>query len=144
VNLPLDDLAQVEAPSEIEVPYLMRPKMTDRQVNYCYSGPILLKAKTPTYPCGSLALCFSFFSAMLSAQQGLAPSVQADLLRDKIYAQAKAHDADGMLTSLDQYHKLDSDYNLAFPVPLLRIEAKAAHDANDLFFGKPVRLRPLP
>jgi formylglycine-generating enzyme required for sulfatase activity len=66
-----------------------------------------------------------------STAQGLAPSVQADLLRNKIYAQAKANDADGVMVSLDQYHKLVSDNNLAFPPALYWIEAKAAHDSAD-------------
>jgi hypothetical protein len=63
--------------------------------------------------------------------QGLAPSVQADLLRNQIYAQAKANDADSILKSLDQYHKLVEDNKLDFPVPLYWIEAKAAHDTGD-------------
>jgi formylglycine-generating enzyme required for sulfatase activity len=63
--------------------------------------------------------------------QALAPSVQAELLRDKIYTQAKANDADSVLKSLDQYHKLVDDNKLTFPPPLYLIEAKAAHDAGD-------------
>ena len=47
--------------------------------------------------------------------------MQADLLRDKIYA--KANVADAVLASLDQYHKLVETHNLPLPVPLYRIEA---------------------
>jgi formylglycine-generating enzyme required for sulfatase activity len=65
------------------------------------------------------------------SQATLAPSVQTDLLRDKIYAQAKTNDAEGVLVSLEQYHKLTDANNLAFPVPLLWLEAKAAHDSGD-------------
>jgi len=61
------------------------------------------------------------------AQQGPAPSVQADLLRDKIYAQAKANDVEAVLTSLDEYRKL----SIPFPTPLLWIEAKAARESGD-------------
>lgn len=67
----------------------------------------------------------------IMAQQGLAPSVEADLLRDKIYVQAKANDADGVIASLDQYHKLVDANKLTFPVPLYWIEAKAARDTGD-------------
>jgi hypothetical protein len=65
------------------------------------------------------------------AQDALAPSVQGDILRDKIYAQAKANDADGVLAALGEYHKLVDANKLTFPVPLYWIEAKAAHDSGD-------------
>jgi Sulfatase-modifying factor enzyme 1 len=67
------------------------------------------------------------FSSGPFAQQELAPTVQADLLRDQIYAQAKANDTEAVLASLDQYKKLD----IPFPAPLLWIEAKAAHESGD-------------
>ena len=62
--------------------------------------------------------------------QGLAPSVQADLLRNQIVEQAKANNPEAVLATLDQYHKLVTDNNLMFPPPLYLIEAKAAHDAG--------------
>lgn len=80
-------------------------------------------------PC--MLLLFATLVLRAEAQQGLAPSVQADLLRDKIYTQAKGNDADGVLASLDQYHKLVEDNKLVFPTPLYLIEAKAAHDSGD-------------
>jgi hypothetical protein len=65
------------------------------------------------------------------AQSDLPPTVQGDLLRNQIIEQAKANDADGVLASLDQYHKLVDANKLEFPVPLSWIEAKAARDAGD-------------
>ena len=65
------------------------------------------------------------------AQSDLPPAVQADLLRNQIIAQAKANDADGVLVSLDQYHKLVDANKLEFPAPLSWIEAKAANDVGD-------------
>ena len=61
----------------------------------------------------------------------LAPSVQADLLREKIYAQVKSNDAAAAMVSLDQYHKLAQRLQLRFPPPLYFIEAKTAHEAGD-------------
>lgn len=61
------------------------------------------------------------------AQSDLPPAAQADLLRDQIYAQAKANDPEGVLHSIDAYKKLP----VAFPPPLLWLEAMAAHDAGD-------------
>jgi hypothetical protein len=60
-----------------------------------------------------------------------AASVQADLLREKIYAQVKSNDAAAALVSLDQYHKLAQRLRLRFPPPLYFIEAKTAHEAGD-------------
>jgi len=81
------------------------------------------------------------------AQSDLPPTVQADLLRDQIYAEAKANDSDAVIRSIDEYHKLildayqkylsdpsrypEAQYNFAFPRPLYWIEAKAAHEAGD-------------
>jgi formylglycine-generating enzyme required for sulfatase activity len=79
----------------------------------------------------TVAALFLVLGPTLLSGQGLTPSVQAELLRDKIVSQAKANDADGVLKSLDQYHKLVDDNKLTFPPPLYLIEAKAAHDAGD-------------
>jgi hypothetical protein len=65
------------------------------------------------------------------AQPRPAPSVQADLLREKIYAQVKSNDAAAAMVSLDQYHKLAQRLQLRFPPPLYFIEAKTAHEAGD-------------
>lgn len=75
------------------------------------------------------ALCFFYLlgASHASAQSNLPPAVQADLLRDQIYAEAKANDSEAVLRSIDQYKKL----GVEFPTPLLWIEAKAAHDSGD-------------
>jgi hypothetical protein len=64
-------------------------------------------------------------------QSNLPPAVQADLLRDRVYAQAKANDPDAVLASIDKYQELVTSYKLEFPLPLRWIEAKAAHEAGD-------------
>jgi hypothetical protein len=79
----------------------------------------------------TLVLSLGLLSTGLYAQQGLAPAVQADLLRNQIIAQAKANNEDGVLAALEQYHKLVDANRLEFPVPLYWIEAKAAHDTGD-------------
>jgi len=61
------------------------------------------------------------------AQSNLPVAVQVDLLRDQIYAAAKANDSEAVLGSIDKYKQL----GVALPVPLLWIEAKAAHDSGD-------------
>jgi hypothetical protein len=75
-------------------------------------------------------VCLFHFGVCL-AQPRLAPDVQADLLREKIYAQVQSNDSDATLVSLDQYHTLAQRLKLVFPPPLYFIEAKAAHDAGD-------------
>jgi hypothetical protein len=77
-------------------------------------------------------ICWALLVTLLCShatfpQSNLPPAVQADLLRDQIYAEAKALDFDGVLKSIDQYRKLA----LPFPPPLLWLEAKAAHDSGD-------------
>lgn len=75
-----------------------------------------------------LATVVSFLCVGLCyAQTNLPSAVQADLLRDQIYTEAKSNDPEAVLRSIDQYKKLGAD----FPTPLLWIEAKAAHDSGD-------------
>jgi hypothetical protein len=97
----------------------MRTRLAHRQT------PLIFHFK-----CLGVLLCL-FHSGVGTAQPRLAPDVQADLLREKIDAQAKSHDTDAILVSLDQYHKLTQDSQLVFPPPLYLIEAKAAHEAGD-------------
>jgi hypothetical protein len=85
---------------------------------------------SPHLQCLGLLVCL-FHSGVCLPQPRLAPSVQADLLREKIDAQANANDSDATLVSLDQYHELTQRRHLAFPPPLYFVEAKAAHDAGD-------------
>src|ERR1700683_3183337 len=80
--------------------------------------------------CLGLLMCLFHFG-VCAAQPRPAPSVQADLLREKIYAQVKSNDAAAALVSLDQYHKLAQRLRLRFPPPLYFIEAKTAHEAGD-------------
>jgi hypothetical protein len=80
--------------------------------------------------CLGLSFCL-LHCGVGTAQPSLAPSVQADLLREKIESQAKSNDPNTTLLTLDQYHKLAQDSQLAFPPPLYLIEAKAAHAAGD-------------
>jgi len=81
-----------------------------------------------------LAVSFAFSGTTALAQSNLPPTVQADLLRDQIYAEAKANDSDAVIRAIDQYKKLVSDNQssrMVFPTPLLWIEAKAAHESGD-------------
>jgi hypothetical protein len=80
--------------------------------------------------CLGLLVCL-FHSGVCLPQPRLAPSVQADLLREKIDAQANADHPDAMLVSLDQYHKLVHRLKLVFSPPLYFVEANAAHEAGD-------------
>jgi 5'-3' exonuclease len=80
--------------------------------------------------CLGLLVCL-FHSGVCLPQPRLAPSVQADLLREKINAQANTNDSAGTLVSLDQYHALTRRLHLVFPPPLYFIEAKAAHEVGD-------------
>ena len=77
-----------------------------------------------------LLMCLFHFG-VCAAQPRPSASVQADLLREKIYAQVKSNDDAAALVSLDQYHKLAQRMQLRFPPSLYLVEAQAAHEAGD-------------
>src|SRR5580658_10275461 len=77
-----------------------------------------------------LLMCLCYFG-VCAAQPRLSASVQADLLREKIYAQVKSNDDAAALASLDQYHQLTQRMQLRFPPSLYLVEAQAAHEAGD-------------